>query len=105
MGDILDFDLLDYIQILLFDLILIIFNFRGAHLLVSCLQISGGVWPPGRRSPSNFFFWKSSKLNKEFNETIPRPPSGLESPQNWVFRYVVVKHAFFVFFDVHAHPM
>ena len=28
-----------------------------------------------------FFFWKSSKLNKEFNEPIPRPPSGLETPQ------------------------
>ena len=28
-----------------------------------------------------FFFWKSSKLNKEFNEPIPWPPSGLETPQ------------------------
>ena len=53
-------------------------------------------------SMSNFF-WKSSKLDKEFNEPIPRPPSGQERPQNWVLRYVVVKHAFFGFFDVHAH--
>ena len=26
------------------------------------------------------YFWISLKLNKEFNEPIPRPPSGLENP-------------------------
>ena len=57
-----------------------------------------GVFGPQAGEALAIFFWKSSKLNKEFNEPIPRPPSGLESPQNWVLRYVVVKHAFFVFF-------
>ena len=62
-----------------------------------------GVFGPQAGEALAKFFWKSSKLNKEFSEPIPRPPSGQESPQNWVLRYVVVKHAFFVFFDAHAH--
>ena len=101
--DILDFDLLDNIFNFYYLIWFWLFSISGVLICWFHAFRFLGVFGPQAGEALAIFFWKSSKLNKEFNEPIPRPPSGLESPQNWVLRYVVVKHAFFVFFLMCMH--